>query len=130
MRDRASYIEQARGIGRRTLWVLGFNGLLWILLVASGGMARPTAHASPVILSLGLASALIVPTAKIWPDRRRKDGPDYGLHLGLIGTTLLWGPLYLLTMFGEQPDILMDLVYVGAALMLGSVFWPTPAAAN
>jgi hypothetical protein len=49
VRDRASYIEEARGIARQSLFVVGFNALLWILLVASGGMASPRAHGSPII---------------------------------------------------------------------------------
>jgi hypothetical protein len=130
VRDRASYIQQARGIARQSLFVLGFNGLLWILLVASGGIASPTAEGSTVILGIGLGSALIVPVAKVWLDASRKRPRDYGLYLGLVGTALLWGPIYLLTMFGEQPDVLMGLTYVGVALLFISIFWPTPTASE
>jgi hypothetical protein len=122
VRNRASYIEQARYIARQGLLVLGFNGLLWFLLLASGGMASPMAHGSPVILGLGLASVLLVPVAAVWLDTRRRRDRDYGLYVGLIGTALLWGPIYLLTMFGQQPDWLMDLTYVGVALLIVSVF--------
>lgn len=126
-RDRASYVEQARGIGRQSLFVLGFNALLWFLLVASGRMASPTAHGSPVILGIGLASAVIVPVAAVWLDARRNRGRNYGRYVGLIGTTLLWGPLYLLTMFGDQPDLVMDLTYLGFALLVASVFFRPPS---
>jgi hypothetical protein len=110
------------------LRIIGFNALLWILLVASGGMANPETHGSPVILGIGLGSAFIVPITKVWLDSRRKQARDYGLYLGLIGTTLLWGPIYLLTMFGDQPDVVMDLTYVGLALLIASVFFRPPTA--
>lgn len=125
MRDRASYIQQARGIARRSLFVLGFNWLLCILLVAWGGMATPAGRNSSVLLWIGLGAALVVPVAKVWLDMRGKRVRDHGLYLGSAGTTLLWGPIYLVAMFGDRLNMLMDLAYVGAALLLGSVFWPT-----
>jgi hypothetical protein len=130
VRDGASSIEQARGIARKALIVLGFNALLCIFLIASGGMASPTAHGSPIVLGIGLASALVAPVAKIALDASRKSARDHGLYLGLIGTTLLWAPLYLLTMFGDQPDPIMDLTYVGIALLFVSILWPRPSASR
>jgi hypothetical protein len=130
VRDRASYIQQTRDIARQTLLVLGFNALLWVLLVASGSIASPNARGSMVILALGLGSALFLPIANAWFDTKRKRARDYGLYLGLVGTTLLWGPIYLLMIFGDQPDVLMDLTYVGGALLFASVFWPTRSASE
>jgi hypothetical protein len=130
VRDRASYVEEARGIARRSFFVLGLNALLWILLVASGGLASPTAHGSPVILGIGLGSALIVPIATVWLDARRNRPRNYGVYVGLIGTALLWGPLYLLAMFGHEPDIVMDLTLVGSALLIASAFFRPPTVSN
>jgi hypothetical protein len=127
IRDRASYLVQARAIGRQALIVVGFNALLWMLLVASGAMATPMARGSPIVLGVGFASALIIPIAKIGFDITRGRLREFGLYAGLIGTMFLWGPIYLLTMFGEQPGIVMDLTYVGAGLLLVSVLWPTPS---
>ena len=124
VRDRASYINQARGILRQSLYVLGFNGLLLILLGASGAIAGPRAHGSLIMLMIGLGSALMIPIAKVGPDARRKCARDYGLYLGLVGTTLLWGPLYLEAAFGPQPGFVSNFIYVGVALLVGSIFWP------
>ena len=124
VRNRGSYINEARGILRRSLYVLGFNGLLLMLLGASGAIAGPRAHGSLIMLMIGLGSALIIPIAKVGLDARRKCARDYGLYLGLVGTTLLWGPLYLEAMFGRQPGYASNLFYVGVALRVGSNFWP------
>lgn len=128
VRDRASYINEARGALRRTLYVLGFNGLLLIWLGASGATAGPTGHGSLIMLLIGLASALITPIAKVGLDAKRKCARDYGLYLGLVGTTLLWGPLYLEAMFGRHTGYVSNLIYVGVALLVGSIFWPVRTA--
>lgn len=123
--DGESYLEQAGAINRQRRVVGAFNAGLLLPLLASGAMSAPEAHGSPFILGCGLTILLAVPVAKFLLDSRSKAVRNYGLYVALLGTALMWGPVYLETMIGELPEIVLGLSLVGVALLVASVFWPS-----
>jgi hypothetical protein len=123
---RIEALRQTGQILSNSAYVLGFALILFVMLFASGAMASPTAEGSRLILWIGLLTAFLIPPIVGARDCLRKGGPDWGRLVGLVGMALLWVPIYLETMFGEQPDLVMDLVFVGVALGLASIFWPPP----
>jgi len=107
---------------RRELWILALNGAL----IANFALLRGSAvYPFPTVLGIGLM--LLIPSGLALVDITKRSPLNTGLYVGLIGTAVLWLPIYIREISNVHaiPDPLIGPVSIaGVILIFASAFLP------
>ena len=109
------------------VWAVVLNLCLAYVLYATA--RNPLSLPLTVVLAVSLAMLPIVLTTL---HVRKIVTTDKGFIMSMVGTALLWAPLFLTAYdyrgpFGDLVELSTDAsIYIGIALLFLSVFWPIP----